>query len=180
MTMLRSLIVRVVLVMSLPVATASGQRLMLDVGAQAWTGRANGHVFSNHGGPSLDGVVAWRPTRDGAFIVGGGLAGHAIMSEACYFPPGTSGCASNFPSFSSFTAFAGLATSGAGARLLGGPGVFHAGERGTALGIQARTDLAATLAHHVAFVLSARGAVIPNFEGRVHRYGAFGLGIGIR
>jgi hypothetical protein len=58
--------------------------------------------------------------------------------------------------------------------------VFYAASRETAAGLQGHADLATPPLLHLSLVFSVRGAVIPSFKGRAHRYGAMGVGIGIR
>lgn len=186
MAMLRSLIVRVVLCLVVPVAPVWGQRLSstLDVSTQIWSGAAERREFSEDVGVALEvaGVHRARVFSRGAYLVGGAAAAHGILSEVCRVSgPASAQCFPDFPSFLSLTALAGVeGTFGVTARLLGGPAVFSAGERGTALGLQSRVDVATPPLLHLSLVASVRGAVIPNFEGRRHRFVALGLGLGIR
>ena len=86
------------------------------------------------------------------------------------------------PRLSSFTSLAlmgGLEGKlGATLRALAGPAVFHDGTRGTAAGLLGRADLASPPLLHISIVASARGEVIPNFDGHVH--GMMGFGFGVR
>jgi len=58
--------------------------------------------------------------------------------------------------------------------------VFHAGARGTALGLQGHADIASPPIIHLSLVASARGALIPNFEGHLHAMTGFGIGVRIQ
>jgi hypothetical protein len=180
-----------VLCIALPAASASGQRLAstFDVNLQGWNTTGDRPLTV---GIALEAVAArrLRPFSHGALVVGGAAALQGVIGdgEVCRVgPPPVPGddplvvCQSAAPAFASFTALAGVeATRGLTARLLGGPAVFYAGTRGTALGAQGRVDVATPSLFHIALVISARGAVVPNFEGRCATFVALGLGLGIR
>lgn len=192
MNMFRSIAVRLsVLCIALPAASASAQRLSstFDVNGQGW-GTTGKPRYAHDGGFAAEAVLARRVRQfsRGALLVGGAAAVHNVIgdSDVCRLaaPPAPdvpSVCLPDAPPFSSLTALAGVeGTFGFAARLLGGPTVFHAGARGTALGVQGRADLATPALFHLALVLSVRGAVIPSFEGGRVRFAAVGLGLAIR
>ena len=182
----RSLIVRALLCVAMPVAVASAQGrspLTLDIAAQAWTGRAQGEVFSSQGGLALDAVVALRARTlsRGAFIVGAGAAaeGRFPHGDVCRRFLEGSEC-KEYPSFSSLMLLGGLEGFGGTVRALVGPAVFRSesgSRRGDAAGLEGRVDLATPPFIHVSFVLSARGAFIPNFHAHKYRTGAMGVGV---
>jgi hypothetical protein len=188
--MLRSLIVRVVLCLVVPVLPVWGQRLSstFDANAQGW-GTTGDRRYSGDGGFAAEAVMARRvrPFSHGALLVGGAAALHGVLKgDSCRLaappvPDEPLACLPGAPSFALFSALGGVeGTRGLTARLVGGPAVFLAGARGTALGFQGRADVATPALFHLALVISARGAVVPNFEGGSMRFVAFGLGLGIR
>jgi hypothetical protein len=190
MTVFRSIVGRVLVCIVLPVAAASGQRLSstFDASVQAW-GATGARRYAHDGGFAAEvfGARRLRPSARGALIVGGAAALHGTIGsgDVCRIPappaPGEPVCLPDAPSFASLAALGGVeGTFGVIARLVGGPAAFHAGKRGTALGFQARADLATPRVRHLSLVVSARGTVIPNIEGDALRYVAFGLGVGIR
>ena len=187
MILFRSLVVRVLCGVAMPVAVASAQVLSsptFDLALQGWEGQAKGRLFSNKGGLALDAVATSHVRKFSrvALVVGAGVAGETLFAanDCMVSPPPAvfTGCAPDFPSFSSLTALAGVEGRYSFiARVLAGPAVLHAGGRGTAAGLQGRVDLSTPALIHVSLVASARGAWIPNFEGRSHRTRAVGVGV---
>ena len=187
MNLFRSLVVGALCCVALPDAVASAQGLSsptLDLAFQGWDGQAKDRLFSNHGGVALDAVATSRVRKFSrvALVVGAGVAAETIFAaNDCMVPAPPAvftGCAPNFPEFSSLTALAGVeGRYGFIARVLAGPSVLRAGERGTAVGLQGRVDLSTPALIHVSLVASARGAWIPNFEGESHRIRAVGVGV---
>jgi hypothetical protein len=80
MPVFRSLVVRSLCCIVLPLMAASGQggRPAVDLGLEAWVGRASGRVLSNHEGVAVQGVASWRV---GTFSHGAVLAGGAIAAQ---------------------------------------------------------------------------------------------------
>ena len=187
----QSLFFRAICCVAMHAGVASSQGLRsptFDLGAQIWTGGAEGALFSHRGGFALDAIAAVRHKElsRGAVVVGTGVAIQSIplVDDICVMsqPPTVgAGCAPKFPSFTSLSILAGVeGRFGPTARVVGGPAVFHAGARGMAAGLQARADLSSPPLFHLSLVVSMRGGWIPNFEGREHRTGAAGVGLRIQ
>jgi hypothetical protein len=96
----------------------------------------------------------------------------------------------DFPALASIALLAGQSYSmplGGSVAVLGGAGLYiPEGESnggrfledgGTALGLQARIDGATAVKGHMAFLLSLRGALLPNLRGDSYRVLALGIGL---
>ena len=123
-------------------------------------------------------------------LLGGMAAGlqgpvQILGTDACYFyePSDPSPCDPKFPIFYSAVALAGWAAGGpqtGTVRALAGPGYFVEPDAASTLGLQTRVDLATPSVLHLALVASARGAILPRYQGRTLRLAAFGLGLRIQ
>ena len=181
MPVFRSIVVRSLCCIVLPLA-ASGQsrKFAVDLGVEGWSGWADGRSFSNKYGPAVQGIASWRvrPFSHGAVVVGGGVGAQGVISfERCVIAPVSTGCAPDYPAFSSLVGLIGLEGKwGVTARVLVGPGAFHSSD--TVLGFQGRADIATPALGRVALLLSACRVVLPSFGD--HRYGMKAAGIGLR
>jgi len=153
----------------------------LDLSVEAWGGRADGQVFNGNGGFALVAMSSLRirTLPRGAVIVGAGVGAQSVFGDAlCLFPAGSTSCAPDYPDFSWLMAHVGVErTWGATVRVLAGPAVFRSEKTRTVAGLQGRADVATPALAHLALLLSARGAILPRFQGRRHEMLAFGIGI---
>jgi hypothetical protein len=145
-----------------------------------------GGTFDARRGPALDLSVALPFGRMGSgTLVGGvtaGISGPLTMTDECRLGPNDT-CMADYPTFFTLGAVAGVQQAiGAGfsARALAGPAFFQGEERKHAFGLQGRLDVARPLFFHTAVIASARGSVLPRYEGETLRYTAFGLGLRIQ
>lgn len=194
MNLFRLLVGRVLGCVVLPVAVASGQRITsptFDLAAQAWKGGSSSRVFADDGGLALDAVATWRAREFGygALLVGAGGAWQGRFMESdgrCVHPPGGIGsvCTPDFPSLSSFNVLGGVegtfGRSSPTLRALAGPAVFFGQSHGAILGLEGRAVLSTPSIFHVALVFTARGAIIPRYDGEQHQMGALGMGLRIQ
>lgn len=121
--------------------------------------------------------------RAGTLVVGAGLGSQGgLGSDLSCTPDGSGGCRRDFPSFRYVVALAGWEIGaarggrGASARFLAGPGHFVSDD-GSAIGLQARLELASPAPFGVAFVASARGSRLPRFNDESVTLGAVGVGL---
>jgi hypothetical protein len=148
------------------------------------TGRG-GAYGGDRSGLALDGLVSTRVIGPGAFHAilgaGGGLEGPNAKSNNCLREP-TAGCVPDFPRIYTLGLFLGVEHVGrfGDVRLMTGPTNFRASGGGSALGVQARLQLATPPVRHVQLVGSARGGFAWNLDRQDIRLGAVGIGLGLR
>jgi hypothetical protein len=165
--------------------------IALDLTLGLSTGSGGGPA-RNRTGLAADAVIASpvKRLRRGALLGGmaAGLQGPVQLlggSDACD-NPGRSDrrpCDPKFPIFYSAAALAGVEAGGPRTgtiRALAGPGYYVEPDAASTLGFQARVDLATPRFLGLALVASGRGAILPRYQGRTLRLGAFGLGLRIR
>ena len=154
----------------------------MTVGLNVGHGGANPGV---HPGIAIDLLAAWRAriiTR-GSFLLGfsATLQGSPANTDECE-PAAGGGCVPRFPDTHAVGFLAGVERGIAGrasVRLLGGVARYGDADddSNSALGIQGRLDLATARWHGMAFVTSARAALVPNLRGDSYQFGALGLGL---
>jgi hypothetical protein len=147
-----------------------------------------GHGGANpglHPGIAIDLLAAWRARiiRRGSFVLGfsATLRGSPVNTDECE-PAAGGGCVPRFPDTHAVGLLAGVERGIAGrasVRLLGGVARYGDADNDihTALGIQGRLDLATAAWHRIAFVTSARAALVPNLRGDAYQFGALGFGL---
>lgn len=118
-----------------------------------------------------------------ATLFGLALGAQAGLSRGddCRILLGVPGCLKDFPSLVSAALLAGRSHGlplGGSIAVLGGPGIYFADGGGAALGLQARVDVASAVKAHATFVVSMRGAYLPNLRG--DSYLPVALGVGVR
>lgn len=165
------------------------ERAALDLTLGLSTGSGGGPA-RGRSGLSADVVVAGpvkRPAR-GALLGGVALGVQGpiriLGSDVCDYGPGEAApCDPQFPIFFSAAALAGWEVGGRRTgtlRALAGPGYFVEPDSASTLGLQARVDVATPRVLHLALVASARGAILPRYQGRTLRLGAVGVGLRIQ
>ncbi len=145
-----------------------------------------GGTYVNRGGAALDVLVGarLRDTPAGA-LVGGFTVGAQtpVTSSLECLIVGTSGeCAPDFPTLLSTGALLGVQrgrTQGPSVRILGGPMFYHAFGGDSALGVQARVDVATPPVLGTALTASLRTAALPAFRGEALGITEFGIGLRI-
>ena len=148
------------------------------------TGRG-GAYGGDRSGIALDALVATRaigPEAVHAILgAGGGLEGPDAKANNCLRQP-TTGCVPDFPRIYTLGLFIGAEHVGrfGDVRLMTGPTNFRASGGGSALGVQARLQLATPTFHRVQLVGSARGGFAWNLDRQDIRLGAVGIGLGLR
>lgn len=145
-----------------------------------------GGTFEQRDGPAIDAVLAVPLARTdaGTVVAGltGGISGPLTHDLICRQGPDDR-CIPDYPTFASIGAAAGLQrglTSTLSARAMAGAAVYQDVEGPSVLGLNGRLDVAQRLIHRVSLVASARGAVLPRYEGQALRFAAFGLGIRVQ
>ena len=149
-------------------------------------GRGVGGDFEERGLAGVDVLLAKRlPARAWyRWLAGGfaGVAGTGSSELACRLltlsPPT---CAPHLPGFRYAGALVGVETGegGGSVGLMLGPGIVRATTRESALGLQARFDVAARVGS-ISFVLALQNLLLPNFTGTTVNVQGIGVGIRIR
>ena len=132
---------------------------------------------------STSALVTWRSSPNGtAFIAGVGAGLNSVPDTECVIALSGGDCIADFPGFAEVGLSAGveLNVRGPDLRLLAGPAVFRNGSNDKTFGIQGRFDVATSRTAHVAFVLSAQGALLPDFHDRMLTMAALGIGFRFR
>jgi hypothetical protein len=158
----------------------------VDVGVGVGFGRGGGLRHARDG-VAASALVAWRvrALSAGAMLVGLGGSAQAPTdgSDDCLLAPG-GGCVPNYPGLQSVGALggwgAGRGRRGSAVRALAGPAVFRSDERATALGLQARVDVATPSVAHLALVAWGQAALVPRLRSEAYRLGAVGLGLRVQ
>lgn len=170
-----------------PVTIAAQQKFGPAAEASAGTFVGAGGTFGERGGPALDVSVAVPLGRLGAgtLVAGltGGISGPLIAGDLICRAGPNGTCISNYPTFFSVGAVAGVQQAiggGFSARALAGPAYFQAADGDDTFGLQGRLDVARPLFFHTAVVASVRGSLLPRYEGETLSYAAFGLGLRIQ
>ncbi len=143
-------------------------------------------VKENFGVADLGATFGLREWTAGTLLAGVNFSGYLNNGSdlVCPLDLASGGCIPDHPEFSSSSLLAGWQTprpERGSLRVLAGPGVYRAGNRGfgSTLGWQARADIATPSIARVSLVGSARATVVPNAEGTRYRQRVLGLGIRI-
>lgn len=167
-------------------ADAAAQRIGPSVEASLGVSSGGGGAYVHRGGAAVDAVVTMPllQTGSGAVVLAftGTANGPIAMEDVCVVAP-NDGCYEEYPTFMSLGVAAGVQRrlgSTASARVMAGPAYYQAVDGGDALGVQGRVDVARRLVSRLALVASARGTVLPGYEGETLRFGALGLGLRIQ
>ena len=192
-----SIVAAVAAAVLLKTSAVSGQQpgaMSFDVTLGGGAGFGGGEVHER-GGVALDGILGLRFVTADRHVflaaIGAGFQGVPVSSDVCYV--GTRGqCLDDFPALATVGLFAGWehpsdwgVSREPTLSLLAGPAYVHLdryviSRRASALGLQARADVASRPAGPVAAVLSVRGTVVPRVSGRTLGALALGVGIGFR
>jgi hypothetical protein len=164
-------------------AQPEGPSPSVDLGVGVSVGRGGG-VRHHRGGLAASALFARRvrPVRPGALVAGLGATAQVVgpHGDDCLIVPG-GGCAPDYPGIISLAALGGWVSSqgtrAVAVRVMAGPAVFHSGEGATALGGQARLDIATPTVLHVALVAWVQGSLIPRMRGETYRTGVLGIGV---
>ena len=147
-----------------------------------------GHGGANpgvHPGIAIDLLAAWRArvVRRGSLVVAfnATLQGSPANSDECE-PAAGGGCVPRFPDTHAVGLLMGVERGIAGrasVRLMGGVARYGDADDDShsAFGVQGRLDLATATWHGLAFVTSARAALVPRLRGDAYQFGALGFGV---
>jgi hypothetical protein len=178
-----------------PLRVVRAQESGLSVDATIGGGHAFGGAPLDHRAvASLDALVAFGRRAPSVSSTVYGLAlnaqGKMDFGDVCHTTVPGGPCLKDFPALASIALLAGRSRSlplGGSVAVLGGAGVYFPeggsnalGFRehgGTALGLQARVDGATAVKAHMAFLVSLRGALLPNLRGDSYRLLALGIGM---
>lgn len=151
----------------------------VEIGLGRGSGSTSGLYKANQNGFTADALLALRLREAGpghlVSAVGIALQGTAPYHSDCPLRPDGS-CVEPFPEFGVASALLGWETQGTAVRLLAGPGHVVNGEGAFAL--QARADAFLPLVGRLGIGLSARGLLVPDYEGESFR--VFGGQVGLR
>jgi hypothetical protein len=103
------------------------------------------------------------------------------QGDDCRILDGVRGCLKDFPNLVSAALLAGRSHGlplGSSVAVLGGAGIYLPNGGGAALGLQARMDVASAVKARAGFIVSLRGAYLPNL--RDDSYLPVALGVGVR
>lgn len=153
--------------------------MSVELGVGRGTGSASGLYKSNQSGFTADALLALRLREAGpgslVSAVGIAMQGTGAVTDECILRPDGS-CIEEFPAFGVASAMLGWETPGSAFRLLTGPGYVVTGDGAFAL--QARADAFLPLVGRLGIGLSARGMVVPGYDGESFR--VFGGQVGLR
>ena len=156
-----------------------------SVDASVGAGGLAGGNYLHRTSLALDATVARRlGIANGGLLIAlsGGVQTPLGNAQAC--AGGGGECFGEHPTFYSIGALFGWEHangSGPGFRLLAGPAMYDPGDAGPGTAaMQARIDVATPPFAHLALVLSARGAWLPDVDGDGIGLGAIGIGLRIR
>ena len=164
--------------------SARGQsRPTVTVDATTGLQRAIGGIdYAHRAQFSFDATLAARAMRrsNGSMLVAVSASRQPRDETVCLdtaIPGG--GCKPRIPAMYSFSAMAGVENASGHLRFLVGGGSFEETDhRDRAFGAIARVDWALPLTESFAVILTSRGAVLPNFQGRTLGLASIGVGLG--
>jgi hypothetical protein len=167
-----------------PTAATAQQAFGPSVEASFGLFVGGGGTFVDRGGPALDGIVAvpLSQTTAGTVVMGAsaGISGPLMLMRIC---EPSFDCDPSYPEFVTVAAVAGVQRAlgpGVSARALAGPAYFQATFGDDTFGLQGRLDVAAPVFLRLAVVASARGSLLPSYQGETLGYATFGVGLRIQ
>jgi len=154
----------------------------LDMNGGAGTSWGGNRRYSERGAVAAEVTLAWRGRTEHARVYALSIGGQAspASGDNCLIPPGSTGCAPQFPGVSHIALLTGVeqGASHDAVRLLVGP-AFFGGTGSSGAGGQAQIDAAAGF-RHLQLVAALRGSLLRRFSGETFRLGSFGFGLRIQ